>query len=314
MSKTISQLFEEFIEECRYAEKLREETLRGYRACFTLLLKIYPDLELADLTPPKMIDFFRTLEKRERRVGRGKIKKGIKNSTVATYRSKLNKFFDWLRERGHISNGPFSGIPYPEVIYSKREFIPKESIESIFNAVSFNIKWKNTLIKRRNLAILSVLLNCGIRKGELIGIHLVDIDLDKKELRVRAESSKSKRDRWIPLNQKVLVALKEYLVERRKGRYTTPYLWVVSGEDKRFTMHGFKHFIALVVRESGVKFNPHKFRHTFAINLLNSGTDIFKLRQLLGHSDINMTCAYLRGLPNRAMLDDVNRITFDNLL
>lgn len=314
MSKSLDQLFEEFIEECRYAGKLREETLRGYRACFDLLLKIYPDLELHELTPSKMVDFFRILQKRERTVGRGKIKTGIKSSTVATYRSKLDKFFRWLKERGYTDNMPFSGIPYPDVQYSRREYIPREQVEKIFNAVSFNIKWRTTLIKRRNLAILAVLLNCGIRKGELIGIHLIDVDFDKKELRVRADTSKSKRDRWIPLNQTVIIALKEYIDERRKGGYTTPYLWVVNGSDKKFTMHGFKHFIAQVVKESGVKFNPHQFRHTFAINLLNCGTDIAKLKQLLGHSDIRMTCVYLRGLPNRAMLNDVNRLSLDNLV
>lgn len=314
MKKTIEQLFEDYMQECQYAGKSRPETLRGYRACFRTLQKICPDISLDNLSPAKMTDFFRKLEKRERIVGRGILKKGIKNSTVATYRNKLDRFFRWLIDRRYIKSSPFLGIPYPDVKYSDRKYLSRESVEKIFNAVSFNMQWRTTFVKRRNLAIFGVLLNCGLRKGELAGIHLLDVNIDNKELRVRAETSKSKCDRFVPLNSMVTGFLKEYLDERRKRHCTTEYLWVANGEDTKFTANGLKHLFALVSRESGVKFSPHQFRHTFAVNILNGGAGIYKLKELLGHSDIRMTCAYLRCLPTKSMVMDVEHLALDNLL
>jgi integrase/recombinase XerD len=58
----------------------------------------------------------------------------------------------------------------------------------------------------------------------------------------------------------------------------------------------------------------HRFRHTFAVNFLNRGGDIAKLKQLLGHRDIRMTSAYLRCLPTSAMRTDVESITLESLL
>lgn len=312
--KDLRELHEEFIQECRYSGKMRAETLRGYEACFSLLLKVFPEATLDILTPQTMGEFFKRLETRERVVGKNRVRAGIKGSTVATYRNKLNKFFTWLTARDYMKLDPFKGVPYPEVSYTNRKYLEKEDVEKIFGAVAFSIEWQSTLLKRRNLAILSVLLYCGLRKGELIGLKLLDVDLENRELMVRAETSKSKRNRVIPLNSSVLSAIKEYLHERRTGRYTTPYLWVSAAGDERLTIDGFKHFINKVNEKSKVKFHPHQFRHTFAVNFLNGGGDIYKLKQILGHVDIRMTCAYLRCLPTKALQGDVERMALANLL
>jgi site-specific recombinase XerD len=63
--------------------------------------------------------------------------------------------------------------------------------------------------------------------------------------------------------------------------------------------------------ETGLDFHPHQFRHTFAVNMLNAGTDIYKLKQLLGHTDIRMTASYLRGLPVKSMQQDVERLVIE---
>lgn len=314
MPRTLIQLHEEFLEECRYSGKLRPETLRGYRACFELFIKFKPEASLKDLLPQTMNSFFAWLEKRERKVGKDGQKTGVKNSTVATYRNKLNKFFKWLRERKQLKADPFFGVPYPSVVYSDRRYLRREDVEKIFTAIVLGIEWHSTLVKRRNLAMYSVLLNCGLRKGELIGLKALDINFDRREMLVRAETSKSKIDRYIPLNARVIADLKEYLEERKKGCYTTPYLWASEAGDRQFTLDGFKHLNKKVAAASGVRFFPHQFRHTFAVNMLNGGCDSFKLKQLMGHADIRMTAAYLRCLPTHSMQRDVERLSMTKLL
>lgn len=292
--------------------KLSPETLRGYQASFELLKTIMPHIDLDSLMPAMITEFFKRLETRERTVGNNIIKRGVKPSTVATYRSKLNKFFDWLRIKGRIEENPFAQIAYPSVRYDDRKFLKKGEIEKIFSALT--LAYQKPFIRKRNLAIFSVLLNCGLRKNELVNLKVYDIDLERKLLLVRGETSKSRRDRSIPLNSSVVGFLKDYIDERKKKRCTTPYFFISSICDDRLTKEGLVHIVDGLKASSGVPFHLHQIRHTFAVNMLNNGCDIAKLKQLMGHSDIRMTMAYLRCLPTKAMRADVERLTFDNLI
>jgi site-specific recombinase XerD len=274
MKQNIIQLHKEFMQEQEFSAKLSPETLRGYQHTFDLLIKIMPTITTGVISEKTMTEFFKRLEKRERTVGRGIIKKGIRKSTVATYRSKLNKFFQWLKLKGKIKENPFDFMEYPDVRYEDKKWLKKEEVEKIMIAIEMKIPWKNLFIQKRNTAMFCVLLCCGLRKGELLGLKILDIDLQRKILTVRAETSKSRIDRTIPLNSLVLRKLEDYISELKKKEYSSPYFFVSGNEDKKFTDHGFKHLIEKLNKKSGVEFHAHKLRHTFAINMLNSGCDL----------------------------------------
>jgi site-specific recombinase XerD len=311
--KELGMLQEEFIEETRYARRLSEETIRGYESSLRLFSKIFPDIKYPEeLCKQLLIRFFRELEIRERKVGK-KIKKGIKKSTIATHWSKLNQFFKWLVINKHIEENPLWGIPFPRVEYLDKKYLTHEQVSKIFSAVAFNIKWSNSLIEKRNTMILFLALSCGLRKGEILGLKVTDIDLDRKKVIVRAETSKSKIRREVPLNSTALVKVKFYLDERKKFGLMSEYL-LVNEKNEKFTSHGLKHMIAKVKKESGVKFHIHQLRHTFAVNLINNRCDVSKLKILMGHRDIRMTGAYLRCIPTKGMRADLESLTLDNLL
>ena len=315
MKKNLAQLHKDFMQECEFVAKLRPETLRGYQASFDLLQKLMPNLTCDMIYPKIMTLFFEKMDKRKRIVGRGQIKTGVKNSTVATYRSKLNKFFDWLKRNGHLKENPFREMEYPSVNYEDKKFMEQEKVEKVFIAITYNINWKDNLVKKRNIAIFSILLFCGIRKGELLGLKMLDIDIDRKLLTVRAEISKSKKTRKIPLHSKLVNILKDYFEERKKLKYETPYLFVSSVKDNKLTAHGLKHLVKKIVSESGTKFNLHLFRHTFAVNYLNiSNSNIAKLSQLMGHKNIIQTMTYLRCIPTQVMRADIEAIDIENLI
>ena len=312
MTKDLRQLFDEFLLECEYAAKLRWETLRGYRATFELFLKLMPATALETLIPQTIAEFFRRLEKRERIIGRVR-KTGVQVSTVATYRSKLNRFFDWLVAKRFLKENPLRLMAHPSPVYEDRKYLKKEWVERIITAVLVN-KWRNNFIRKRNAAIFYTFLCCGLRRGELLGLKTYDLNLDRKELTVRSETSKSKRQRVVPINSVALATLSDYLQERQRASYTTPYLFVSSNRDDQLTAEGLKHLVEQVIRLSRVRFHVHQLRHTFAVNLLKNGCDIAKLKQLMGHTDIRMTMAYLRCLPTNAMKADVESLTLDNLV
>lgn len=311
MKKSISQLFDEFIYEAAFVKKVRNETVRGYKNSFSLLIKLMPQTSIESLNPHTITEFFKILEQRKRLVGKGTVKTGIKKSTVATYWSKLNTFFCWLEVKKHIRNNPFSELAYPTPSYEDRKFLKKEEIEKIITAIHTHHN-SNLLILKRNLVVFYILLFCGLRREELLLLQVRDIDFERKLLTIRADTSKSGRTRQVPIHSTTLMYLKDYLHARKS--YTTPFLIVSSKFDAPLTLDGLVHLTNRIKNHSGVSFHLHQFRHTFAVNFLNSSNNIVKLKQLMGHKNISMTLIYLRCLPVDHLRGDVENMSIDKLI
>lgn len=307
----INQLFQQFIWESEYAQRLRPETIKSYKDVFSLLTKVIPDLTIDDITPATVTNFFRILNERKRIVGRNTIKVGIKKSTVATYWGKLNSFFTWLEQRNHILANPFGQMRFPKVSYEDVQYLKKEEVERIFTALHTHYNG-NLLILKRNLAMFNVLLFCGLRREELLLLQVRDIDFERKTLVVRGENSKSALSRTLPLTKAVIGSLKDYLRQRKP--YSCEYLFVSSSDDRRLTFEGLKYTVRRIGQKAKVPFHVHQFRHTFAVNFLRQSGNIFVLKELMGHRDITMTALYLRGLPVDSMRQDIEKMSIDGLL
>lgn len=311
MRKTIQQLFEEFVYESEFVRKIRPETLRGYKQAYKTFNKLVPNASLEQISTSIITSFFKILQERKRIVGKGEVRTGIKKSTVASYWSKLNTFFEWLSQKGYLPESPFKGLKYPSLSYENKKFLKKEEIEKILTAIHINHN-ENLLLLKRNLVLFHLLLFCGLRKEEAMLLQIRDIDFERKMITVRGETSKSGKTRQLPLHSTILMYLQDYLKERKT--YTTPYLIVSSIRDDRLTYDGLKHFVAKIRKASGVAFHLHQFRHTFAVNFLRTTKDIFKLKTILGHTDIRVTTLYLRCLPPEELRGDIETLHIDKFI
>lgn len=311
MKKDLQQLFNEYLYECEFVRKARPITLHGYRQSFLTFTRLSPIASPSELSPTVIVLFFKNLQERKRIVGKGSVKIGIKKSTVATYWTRLNTFFSWLEARGCIVNNPFKAMEYPAPTYEDKKFLKKEDVEKILAAVYTHFD-KNIILLKRNLAMFYVLIFCGLRREELLLLQIRDVDFERKAITIRAETSKSNRQRVLPLHSSVMIFLRDYLKERKD--LTTPYLFASTIRDDRLSDIGFKHLLTRIKVHSKVKFHPHQFRHTFAVNFLKSSNNIAKLRQLLGHKDIRMTMAYLRCLPTDEIRGDVESMSIDEFI
>ena len=310
MKKSISELFDEYMYEYEFVRKAQPSTLIKYRQVFSTFQKLQSDCTLETLTATGMVAFFKMLEERKRIVGKGRIKSGIKKSTAASYWTKLNGFFEWLRIKGYIHQNPFTGLKYPTPVYEDKKFLRKEEIEKILTAI---LTHSATLfIQKRNLVLFYLLLFCGLRREEMLLLQIRDIDFERKVLTIRSETSKVKRTRYIPLHSQLIMSLRDYLAERRDK--TTPYLLVSSNRDDRLSIDGLKHLVTVLQNHSGVSFHLHQFRHTFAVNFLKTSNNIAKLKQLLGHKDISMTMQYVRCLPVNEMRGDIEGMSVCSLI
>lgn len=287
-------------------------TIRKHQYYFTLLMQFNSNLTTRDLTEETLINFLEYLNTRERKIGKQLVVRMYKNSSIASVRSTLNIFFNWLLERNYIRINPFEKIPFPKVSYTdKRAYSPRE-FEAICYAINTRIRWANLLIKKRNIAIVMFLVLTGVRKEELLGLQLSDLDLFRKVVVIRAETSKSKRSRIIPINIDLISYLEDYLNQRK--HLLTLFLWVSGLVDKPFTEHGAIHFMRLLTNVTNINCHLHRFRHTFATNYYKQTHDIVGLQKVLGHNSIKMTLQYLRSLPDEYIVDQMRKITIDEFV
>ncbi len=309
MENELQKKFNLYEQECRDIKRLRLQTTRGYRNVFNNFSRTMPEVSnMEDLSNEVMLTFFSRNNTRDRILNNGEKRTGVKESSAATYWSKLNSFFKWLELRYQIPN-PLTGLPKPrKPEYTDKRALSTQEIERIIAAVANHTT--NTLIFKRDTLIIYILSHCGLRLGELVGLKITDIDYDKKLLTVRGETSKSKKTRRIPISKQLKFHLEEYLKERKSRGYKTEWLLVSSQKDRGITIDGMKHWVKRYVEYSGVKFHLHRFRHSFAINLERRNMSATKIQKLMGHSDIKMTMSYLRSTSAEDFAEEMEDFSF----
>ncbi|MBI2448638.1 tyrosine-type recombinase/integrase [Candidatus Microgenomates bacterium] len=310
-NKTLLQWHEEFCSMQQHVRGLRPATIDSFRNTFRVFSKLTSeDLMPGMLTNALIIQFFTKLNTRERKVG-VTVKSGIKTSTTSTYYSKLKPFFDYLVRQKIIEISPFDGIDKPKVSYEDVKYLKKEQVEKILTAIALNVDWKNDFIKSRNLAMIHILLFTGIRKGELLNLKVTDFDFNTGLVKVNGQTSKSKIDREVPINTRIIKIIKSYLADRKASN--CPFFFV-GERGERFTESGLKHLIEKIKDASNIRFHIHQFRHTFAMNMVNKGCDIARLQCLMGHKDIRQTSVYLRKMPSVIVRNTIELLDIDTLV
>lgn len=303
--------FRDFLREQKNIVGVRHQTLLGYEAAFRLFIKTVPEANVRNIQDRTIwVGFFSTLQEREREVGRGEKRQGVKNSTLPTYRTKLSVFMKWLVVTRKIKINPLLTIQKPLVNYTDRRYLTRTEIGRLFQTCQYDHQWASDFQRCRNVTILRLLILTGVRRGELLGLRLDDINLDKATLTVRSEVSKSKLTRIIPIQRELMVELHQYLRERKAHpiAYTTNALFVSTTKDRALSVHGLKHLVAVLAKESGVHFHLHRARHTFAANLNAVNVSLSHIQQLMGHLDPRMTLKYGRQVTPEVLRASVEKI------
>ena len=209
---------------------------------------------------------------------------GSSGATGTSRRRKLcalRQFFACLMEHHHVVHDPTHGVANPKA----EEHTPQILFRHEYKALLYEAR-ENP----RDLAILQVFLQTGVRVGELCALALDDIDLKGKELTVR--QGKGLRDRVIPLTQDACQALERYLLTRRGSdsnnvfltKYGTPLL-------PRAT----NYMLAKYLRRAGIRkhISVHSLRHTAATHRADKGMPLRSLQAMLGHRSMETTYRYL---------------------
>lgn len=203
--------------------------------------------------------------------------------TRATWSRHLHNFLTYAHEgRGWISWAPPKAVREPR---NERPALNATQMESVVKAASHG---RNAM---RNKALVMTALATGVRLGELAHLTIDDVDWQAGLLRVRPETSKSRRLRYVPLGHQARMALYEY-VQFKRGPYPYPSLFLgETGEplDRR----GLQMIVRRVARRAGLKVYMHMFRHTFATQSILSGVPLPYVQSVLGHQALSTTAVYL---------------------
>lgn len=151
------------------------------------------------------------------------------------------------------------------------------------------------LKRYRDLAIVHLMLLCGLRTCEVLRVELRDIDFHDHRLRIRGKGG---RERAIPLPPSLEVALQQYLQVERPSRCTLPHVFVILQGRRRgspMTAAGirslFRHRRQVALLASA---HAHRFRHTFGTDMARAGVRLPVLQKMMGHADAKTTLQYIQ--------------------
>jgi site-specific recombinase XerD len=148
----------------------------------------------------------------------------------------------------------------------------------------------------RDVAIVYLMLLCGLRSMEVLSIRLNDLVLDDKRLRVRG---KGNRERVLPLADLIADVISDYIRVERPPEAATERLFVILQGARRgrpMTSEGLRSLFRHRRRTSGelVLANPHRLRHTFGADMARAGVRLPILQRMMGHADGKTTLQYIR--------------------
>jgi site-specific recombinase XerD len=311
MTTNLATQFDRYIAYCLNTRGLRPKTIHGYQKLFRRFQDLMPEVvRVEDLTHDRIDDFFRRLRARYQQQSGAAGSKALKESSIRTYGVKLYAFFNWLCLRGYLSVNPIDKRNLPKPDYSDKRALSRRDIEKLVGAIT---QYSGTrFLYRRDMALVHVLLFCGLRKNETLSLRVMDVDLVNKRLTVNGATSKSRQSRKMPITAATALHLEDYLAERRKLAINTEALWA-SSRGAALTEHGLLHLVKRLRKASGVRFHLHQFRHSFACMLGRENISGPKIQKLLGHRSLEMTQTYLRSLGVEDVRDSIDALSLESL-
>jgi len=213
---------------------------------------------------------------------------GYSPATISRRIYAISSLFRYLVSYGYAERNPCQCVVVPK----KRRRMPSVlSAEEARRALVASDDHPWARLSFRNRAIVAILLFCGLRRAEVAGLAVGDVDLRTGWLKVR--HGKGGRPRSVPLVKEVAEALQDWLEFRPAVEHDSLFTGLGG---KPLGVKGIANAFKRSAKGAGVwrlGVSPHTCRHTFASLLLQEGCDLVSIQQLLGHADLSSTSIYL---------------------
>lgn len=209
------------------------------------------------------------------------------NSSYARARkvASLKSFFKYLTFKAKLlDTNPAAELESPKILKRLPRYLNIEESKQLLNAVEGQFS-------RRDFAIITIFLNCGLRLSELVGINLNNIKGTTLTV-----IGKGDKERSIPLNQACVRALEDYMKVRPNNAVKDRNALFLSERRRRISKESVQKIVKKYIKAAGLdpeRYSTHKLRHTAATLMYKYGNvDIRSLQELLGHESISTTQIY----------------------
>jgi len=251
-----------FIEWLR-SRRYSENTVKTYSEALRTFLRFYWNKPISEISNQDLVSFNNSFI--------------IENKLSASYQNQIvnaiKLFFDKIegsKMRVDLVHRPKSAHVLPKVL-------SMDEVSRILNALE-NIKHK---------CMLSLIYSAGLRRSELLRMRIRDIDSERMQLFIH--QSKGRKDRIVPLSETILMMLRSYYAEYH------PVDYLFEGrEGNQYSERSLALVLKRACKLAGIRrqVNLHMLRHSYATHLLESGTDLRFIQELLGHRSSRTTEIY----------------------
>ena len=217
----------------------------------------------------------------------------VSRNTLLRKISAVRSFLRYLLETGRLETDPFDLITIPK----KEKRLPRFMTEGEVGRLQdynrpeeVDAREKTYYFSLRDYALFELVYSSGLRRSEATGLNVGDLDLYSGFARVTGKGSK---ERLVPVGEKALAAIRDYLATRPKPLAHGLPLFL-NHRNTRLTGAG----LALIFRKMAKRarfarpMNPHSVRHSFATHLLDHGCDLKSVQEMLGHKNLQTTEIY----------------------
>ncbi len=209
----------------------------------------------------------------------------LKHKSINRKLSSLKTFYKFLLKTGQVKASPMQKLKSLKIPKSLSTPFSIQEVKNVINSIE-PVDFKTS----RQTLIIELLYATGMRRAELISLQTHDVDLVKQQLKI---TGKRNKQRIVPLYQRICRSIKNYLRLKKNEGFTHANL-LVTEQDKplypslvyRVVNDAFSEF------SSKSKTSPHILRHSFATHLLNEGSDLNAIKELLGHESLSSTEIY----------------------
>jgi len=282
----IGVIAEHYFATCR-TEGKTPKTLRSYEEKLRRFVRWLGSGTLDDFTIEAVRDYIAALQCAEKWEGHPYTPRTgalLSAQSVANHARVLKGFSTWAFEERLTPANVLSRLALPKAPRHLTAILTDKEVAHLLASID-----DAGPLGCRDLTIITLLLDTGLRRAELVQLRAEDVHLDEGWLKVMG---KGQKERVVPFGVLSTRMLTRYLTFERPAPTTGALFRTCEGEP--ITDNTIAMLFARLRRRSGIaRLHPHLLRHTFATNYLIAGGDVFTLQQILGHTTLEMTRRYV---------------------
>ncbi len=294
MADALGSWVEKFLEYLRYQRNASAHTVRNYASDLEQFLSFLTTTPEGEKRPAPDLEQIDNITIREF-LG-ALYQKSNRKSSVARKLATVRSFMKYLAAQDAIRSNPARIVSSPKLEKRLPDYLTIDAVTKLVEAPDID-----TILGKRDRAILELLYGAGLRAGELVSLDIGDISLGEGLVRV---TGKGRKERIVPFGRRAAEAIESYLNARanlvcsgRRNSQKDPApseAVFLNFRGARLASRSVGNMVDryVFILSQKLKVHPHTLRHTFATHMLGAGADLRTIQELLGHESLSTTQKY----------------------